>query len=135
MFQNRLKANTLSAPPPSAWRTLPPPSPSRFEHVQHLAQRLIDLGHERWGQAQERAVPQTTVVNSAELIEEQIGILTELTRCEHPKAERFGLLHEAGRQRHNQGGWVVGIEQALALDDEHGPRFARFSAPRWVQIG
>ncbi len=41
------------------------PYPSRFQQVQHLSQRLIDLGHEREGQTQERAMPQTTVVNGA----------------------------------------------------------------------
>jgi hypothetical protein len=53
---------------------------------------------------------ETTVVNGAQLIKEQIRFLAELPCRQHAEAKRFGVLYETCRQRYNESRRVVGIE-------------------------
>ena len=70
--------------------------------VQDFFHRLADSIHQCGRQSRERTLHQPSVINRAELIDEQIGSLPEASRCRHAQAEWLGIIHERGGQRNDQ---------------------------------
>ena len=72
---------------------------SRCFHSQNLANCLVHLPQGLSIKSQQWSVNQTLVVDSAKLINKQVGILVQISTCDDAQAERFGIVYQVGGEQ------------------------------------
>jgi hypothetical protein len=88
------------------------PVRSRLGEVQDLEEGLPDPGHQRRRELRQWTPNEPPVVDGAELVDEEIGLLAQAPEGGNADAERLGIVDEIGRQGNHQRRRVPGIQEA-----------------------
>ena len=80
------------------------------------------------------ALHQTSVVDRAELVHQEIRVAAKAPASGDPDTEGFGVRDEVGRERDDQCRRVIRLEQSLRLNDEDRARLARFRSATRLQV-
>jgi hypothetical protein len=102
---------------------------------QNLSHRITDRPESRLRQHCQGTQSDSLVVDSPQLVDQEIRILLQSIPGINANAQGRGIIHKVCREGDHQGGGVVDVEEGLILNDKHGSDLSGFgSAPR-VQVG
>jgi hypothetical protein len=73
-----------------------------FGEIQDVVNRPRDLAQEGRRQARQRPLNQAVVIDSAELVDEQVGGVSQPAGGRDADAERLGILHEVRGERDDE---------------------------------
>ena len=86
---------------------------SVFGQVEDLQQRRSHPRHHARSDSHERAPDQPAIIDGPELIDQGIRVPLQVLRRGNPDPERFGLIHQACRERRDEGRRMPGVKQRL----------------------
>ena len=107
----------------------------RVHQFQRLAHGAPHLRHQRGGQAGQRPSHEAAIIDSPELVHEQIGRLPQTSGSRDPDAKGLGVVDQARSEGDDQGGRVAGVKQGLRLDDQDRSGLAWLGAATGIEAG